>query len=147
MRLRSDWVPWFPGTGVDEAQSATTQTLKQAQVVTSTAATPVATWEEHEGGGVSITHRQPVSYLTWHAKGDYFASVAPTGMQAILHCPCLASYCAALPAARYGDYTMVAHMVEDSGVKALCIGLDTCRTWLCLQRRAYMYRVCFCWET
>lgn len=69
----------FAGTGTDEAQAATSQTLRQAQVASTTPGTPVATWQAYESEGITISHRAPVSYLTWHAKGDYFASVAPTG--------------------------------------------------------------------
>lgn len=30
-------------------------------------------------GWVEIQHKFPVKYVTWHARGDYFSSVAPTG--------------------------------------------------------------------
>ena len=69
------------GTGTDEAQSATAQTLKQAQASSGPEGL-VASWQAFEEEGVSISHRQPVTYLTWHSKGDYFASVAPTGESA-----------------------------------------------------------------
>ena len=69
----------FAGTGTDVAQDATERTLKQAQAVSTASGTPIATWQAYEADGVSIPHRAPVTYLTWHAKGDYFASVAPTG--------------------------------------------------------------------
>ncbi|KAJ9521536.1 hypothetical protein QJQ45_008812 [Haematococcus lacustris] len=37
------------------------------------------------GAGLEICHRFPVKSMTWHARGDYFASVAPTGnTQAVL---------------------------------------------------------------
>lgn len=73
------------GTGTDEAQAATSQTFRQAQVASAAPGTPVATWRAYESEGITISHRAPVSYLTWHAKGDYFASVAPTGnTQAVL---------------------------------------------------------------
>ncbi|DBA78870.1 hypothetical protein WJX77_008759 [Trebouxia sp. C0004] len=73
------------GTGTDEAQTATSQTLRQAQVASAAPGTTVATWQAYESEGITISHRAPVSYLTWHAKGDYFASVAPTGnTQAVL---------------------------------------------------------------
>ena len=68
------------GTGTEEAQSATTQTLEAAQTGGGSASSGVATWESLEGHqGVAIKQRFPVSYITWHARGDYFASVAPTG--------------------------------------------------------------------
>ena len=74
------------GTGTDDANSATAEILKQAQAGGSGVAAPVATWQAYEGEGVSIAHRQPVTYLTWHAKGDYFASVAPTGCCSCVCC-------------------------------------------------------------
>ena len=77
--MHNSWCSPCAGTGTDDANSATAETLKQAQAGSSAAAAPVATWQAFEGEGVSIAHRQPVTYLTWHAKGDYFASVAPTG--------------------------------------------------------------------
>lgn len=77
--MHNSWCSCCAGTGTDNANSATAETLKQAQAGSSAAAAPVATWQAFEGEGVSIAHRQPVTYLTWHAKGDYFASVAPTG--------------------------------------------------------------------
>ena len=68
------------GTGTDEAQSATTQTLEAAQTAGNSASSGVATWESLEGHeGLAIKQRFQVSYITWHARGDYFASVAPTG--------------------------------------------------------------------
>ena len=33
---------------------------------------------EHEGGA-ELVHLHPVRQIAWHARGDYFASVAPTG--------------------------------------------------------------------
>lgn len=64
-------------TGTDEAQDATAKALQAAPV--SPAAAPLAPWEQHGVGAVAIAHKHPVTYITWHAKGDYFASVAPTG--------------------------------------------------------------------
>ncbi|GBF97452.1 hypothetical protein Rsub_10375 [Raphidocelis subcapitata] len=42
-------------------------------------AAPLAAWRAREGGGAEIVCRHPVTHVTWHARGDYFASVAPTG--------------------------------------------------------------------
>ena len=71
--------PVNAGSGSDNANSATADILKQAQAGGSAVAAPVASWQQYEGEGISIAHRQPVTFLTWHAKGDYFASVSPTG--------------------------------------------------------------------
>lgn len=87
--IHNSWCCRCAGTGTDDANSATAETLKQAQAGSSAAAAPVATWQAFEGEGVSIAHRQPVTYLTWHAKGDYFASVSPTGScSPVFHGPC-----------------------------------------------------------
>lgn len=32
-----------------------------------------------EGEGLELVHPHSVSHVTWHARGDYFASVAPAG--------------------------------------------------------------------
>ena len=79
LSYEKQWCIDRAGTGTDEVQAATVQTLKEAQEPSSAVSAPVASWEAYEGDGIAISHRQPVSYLTWHAKGDYFASVAPTG--------------------------------------------------------------------
>lgn len=72
--------PPVAGTGTDEAQAATTETLEAAGVPSSSAASAVATWKPLEGNeGVAIHQQHQVSYVTWHSRGDYFASVAPTG--------------------------------------------------------------------
>ncbi|KIZ07232.1 block of proliferation 1 [Monoraphidium neglectum] len=42
-------------------------------------ASPLAAWAAREGGGVEIAARHPVTHVCWHGRGDYFASVAPTG--------------------------------------------------------------------
>ncbi|KAG2483393.1 hypothetical protein HYH03_017745 [Edaphochlamys debaryana] len=39
----------------------------------------LAAWSARSGGGVSVRVRFPVASLAWHGRGDYFASVAPTG--------------------------------------------------------------------
>ena len=67
------------GTGTDEAQDTTANMLRSAPNPSMASANPIAAWDPQDDGSVSISHRQPVTYLTWHAKGDYFASVAPTG--------------------------------------------------------------------
>jgi ribosome biogenesis protein ERB1 len=40
---------------------------------------PLASWTARADGGVDIVCRQPVTHVTWHGRGDYFASVAPSG--------------------------------------------------------------------
>ena len=70
------------GAGTDEANSATAEILREAQAGDGAAA--VAAWQGYEVEGVSITHKHPVTHLTWHSKGDYFASVAPTGQLSLV---------------------------------------------------------------
>ena len=37
-------------------------------------------WQKRaEGDGLELVHQHSVSHVTWHARGDYFASVAPAG--------------------------------------------------------------------
>jgi len=45
-------------------------------------------WQRWQGGssgsgdsseGVVVLHRFQLKYVTWHGRGDYFATVAPTG--------------------------------------------------------------------
>lgn len=45
----------------------------------------LARWESRPDGGLELHTQHPVRQITWHAHGDYFASVAPTGAtQAVL---------------------------------------------------------------
>ena len=32
-----------------------------------------------DGEGLELVHQHPVKHITWHTRGEYFASVAPTG--------------------------------------------------------------------
>ncbi|GAX73046.1 hypothetical protein CEUSTIGMA_g499.t1 [Chlamydomonas eustigma] len=42
-------------------------------------------WSQRTEGGLEIIHRYPVRHITWHARGDYFSTVAPSGnTQAVL---------------------------------------------------------------
>lgn len=76
------WYCQCTGAGTDDANRAIAEILREAQAGDGAAA--VAAWQGYEGEGVSITHKHPVTYLTWHSKGDYFASVAPTGPLSLL---------------------------------------------------------------
>lgn len=76
------------GTGTEEQEASTLSTLGAS--VTAAAGGELATWQRAELGGgaegaVEVLHRFGVKHVTWHARGDYFASVAPTGnTQAVL---------------------------------------------------------------
>ena len=39
----------------------------------------LATWSQRTDGGLEIMHRQAVRHVAWHARGDYFSTVAPSG--------------------------------------------------------------------
>lgn len=73
------------GTGNEEQEAATQQALQQALAAAAAApnAGELASWAAAPGslgeGAVEVAHKFPVKYVTWHARGDYLASVAPTG--------------------------------------------------------------------
>lgn len=98
--------PHPAGTGTEEQEAATQQALQACVAgAAAGAAGELATWQhaaagaaaeeqqqgaagsgKRRGGGadsgegwVEIHHKFPVKYVTWHARGDYFSSVAPTG--------------------------------------------------------------------
>lgn len=37
------------------------------------------TWSARPDGGLDIVHKQALASIAWHARGDYFATVAPAG--------------------------------------------------------------------
>jgi len=88
------------GCGNEEQEAATEETLKTALEGAAAAATaagsttgasadaapssPAGTWKHAEDttnlpGAVEIPHNFPVKHVSWHNRGDYFSSVAPTG--------------------------------------------------------------------
>ena len=43
-------------------------------------------WQKRaDGDGLELVHQHSVSHVTWHARGDYFASVAPAGNTQVNH--------------------------------------------------------------
>ncbi len=36
-------------------------------------------WASRPDGGLDIGHKQQLASIAWHARGDYFATVAPAG--------------------------------------------------------------------
>ena len=65
------------GLGGEEVKAAAAQAL---QVTSDTSSSSeLATWSQREDGGVELVTKHAVRQVTWHARGDYFASVAPTG--------------------------------------------------------------------
>ncbi|KAI8473407.1 MAG: NUC169 domain-containing protein [Monoraphidium minutum] len=66
------------GPAVDAAAAAALQ-LPVTPKGTDKDAAPLAAWTARPDGGVDVAARHPVTHVTWHGRGDYFASVAPTG--------------------------------------------------------------------
>lgn len=75
-------------TGNEEQEAATEQALAQCVA----AAAPgggieegqLVSWQRQKGDGGSgeaavVLHKFAIKSVTWHARGDYFATVAPTG--------------------------------------------------------------------
>ena len=72
------------GVGSEEQEAAAAQAL-QAPPAIEASAKVLCRWQAREtGGGLDLVHQHPVRHLTWHARGDYFASVAPTGNTQVL---------------------------------------------------------------
>ncbi|KAK9829975.1 hypothetical protein WJX72_008983 [[Myrmecia] bisecta] len=73
------------GTGTEEVEAAAVQALKLTPAA-SEGDSKLAHWQARDDGqGVDIVHQHLVKSVTWHGRGDYFASVAPTGnTQAVL---------------------------------------------------------------
>ena len=69
------------GTGAEQdaaALQALTPPAQQPQQEGAKAA--LCRWQKlAEGEGLELVHPHSVSHVTWHARGDYFASVAPAG--------------------------------------------------------------------
>mmetsp|Transcript_31118 Transcript_31118/g.69148 ORF Transcript_31118/g.69148 Transcript_31118/m.69148 type:complete len:730 (-) Transcript_31118:537-2726(-) len=78
------------GLGGPEAEAAARQALQLGSApasgsVSGPAEGELAAWVQRPDGGLEVLHRFPVKHLTWHTRGDYFSSVAPTGnTQAVL---------------------------------------------------------------
>ncbi len=62
-----------------QVESAADRALDACVRAASSSAGALATWSRRDDGGVEIAHKFIVKHVTWHAKGDYFASTAPTG--------------------------------------------------------------------
>ena len=69
------------GVGVEE-EAAAKQALQPpaAQAKRDGGKPPLCEWRARaEGDGLELVQQHPVTHVAWHARGDYFASVAPTG--------------------------------------------------------------------
>ena len=47
---------------------------------------PLAKWVTRPDGGLELQTGHAVKDLAWHVRGDYFASVAPTGNTQVKRC-------------------------------------------------------------
>jgi len=70
----------LPSTvGGSAAEAAAAAALDVTGVTSVGDGASLATWTARADGGVDIVCRHPVTHVTWHGRGDYFASVAPAG--------------------------------------------------------------------
>ena len=64
-------------------EAAAAQTLSRvAERASEGDAAGMCRWVRRKEGGsvmVELIHQHPVTHVAWHARGDYFTSVAPTG--------------------------------------------------------------------
>lgn len=80
------------GTGNEEQEAATEAALQQAVAASGSSGSgsieegQLVSWRRWQGGsgsgsgeGVVVLHRFQLKHVTWHGRGDYFATVAPTG--------------------------------------------------------------------
>eukprot|EP00891_Asterochloris_glomerata_P004761 jgi/Astpho2/4761/fgenesh1_pm.00067_%23_71_t len=68
-----------PGLGNEEVRAATAEAL-QLPTAAAAGTAAVAAWRQRPNGeGLEVVHQHPVTHVAWHSRGDYFASVAPTG--------------------------------------------------------------------
>ena len=95
------------GLGNEEVRAATAEAL-QLPAAAAAGSAAVAAWRRRpDGEGLEVVHHHPVTHVAWHSRGDYFASVAPTGghwvllkvaSATVLACPaCCTSVLCVLP--------------------------------------------------
>lgn len=66
------------GLGSEEAQAASAELLRAPKQGDSSK--QLCQWQEAERkGGLELVHQHPVQHLSWHSRGDYFTSIAPSG--------------------------------------------------------------------
>ena len=63
--------------GDEECEEAAVEALTVVPVPASDVA-PAVRWESREGGGMQLVHKHTLAQITWHSRGDYFATMAPT---------------------------------------------------------------------
>ena len=67
------------GVGDEENEEAAMAALKLNPQASSAKEGAVVQWRQREDGGLELQHSHSLRQLTWHSRGDYFATVAPTG--------------------------------------------------------------------
>lgn len=65
--------------GDEESEEAAAEALKLTAAGGGTEAAAAVRWEARPGGGLQLQHKHSLAQITWHSRGDYFATVAPTG--------------------------------------------------------------------
>ena len=66
--------------GVGAKQEAASLQALQAPAKAAGGKGALCKWQPRaDGEGLELMHQHPVKHVTWHARGEYFASVAPTG--------------------------------------------------------------------
>ena len=100
------------GTGAEQEAAALQALTPLAQQEGAKA--PLCRWQKlPEGDGLELVHQHSVSRVTWHAHGDYFASVAPAGNTQV--------GCAATHAAlKRGISTSLLYALQLSHAKSHC---------------------------
>ena len=87
--LRLMLVSDFAGVGDEENAEAALAALKLSSAASSSKDGAVVQWRQRDDGGLELQHSHSLRQLTWHSRGDYFATVAPTGNTQVLHRGCL----------------------------------------------------------
>lgn len=79
----------FSGVGDEESEEATAQALKLLEAASPAASASPVQWQVRPDGGLLLQHNHSLAQITWHSRGDYFATVAPTGNTQVdmdIHC-------------------------------------------------------------
>ena len=76
--------PLLAGMSADQ-EAASLQALQATSQQGSDKAS-LCQWQKRaDGDGLELVHQHSVSHVTWHARGDYFATVAPAGNTQVSH--------------------------------------------------------------
>lgn len=64
--------------GDEESEEAAAEALKLVAEAAGGAEAAAVRWEARPEGGLQLMHKHTLAQITWHSRGDYFATVAPT---------------------------------------------------------------------